>query len=102
MWEIYKPKGERQQKTPLVSLSQTSMVLNKFAREKLLGTKKIELAFDKESDVIRIRPAENEFGIDLKKTKLFAKEFYNVFGIMQRGKFKATYNEKENALFVQL
>lgn len=99
-FEVYKPRGERAEKAPLVSLSKTSMVLNNVAREKLAANR-VELAFDPDSNSIRVRAVE-EGGIEVRKTKLFAKGFYNQFGINKKGKFVAVFDEAERALYVKL
>jgi len=98
-FEVYRPRGERTDKPPVVSLSKTSIVLNNVAREKL-ASDRIELAYDKETNTIRIRAAEN--GMQIKKTKLFGKGFFNQFGITKRGKFTAKFNPDERALYVEL
>lgn len=98
-FEIYKPRGERIQKEIIVSLSKNSIVLNKQAREKLQA-EKIELAYDKDTNTIRIKVAEE--GQVVKKTKVFARGFFNNFGIDKKGKFAARYDEIENALYVEL
>ncbi|TEB16490.1 hypothetical protein Psfp_01321 [Pelotomaculum sp. FP] len=98
-FEVYKPRGEKVNKIPLVSLSKNSIVLNKTSREKLNATS-IELAFDKDTNTLRIK--ESADGQTLKKTKVFAKGFFNYFGINKKGKFPANYDETENALFVEL
>ncbi|KJS17763.1 MAG: hypothetical protein VR69_03195 [Peptococcaceae bacterium BRH_c4b] len=100
-FEVYKPRGEKQEKQPVVSLSKTSIVLNNVAREKL-STDRIELAYDPETDTIRIKAAENGSGMEVKKTKVFGKGFYNQFNIKKKGKFEARYDKEENALYVQL
>ncbi len=99
-FEIYKPRGERQEKAPIVSLSKTSIVLNNIAREKL-GTQRIELAYDRASQTIRIRGV-TEGGMEIKKTKVFGKGFFNQFGIDKKGKFEALYEESENALYAKV
>ena len=98
-FEIYKPRGEKNQKVIIVSLSKNSVVLNKQAREKIQA-EKIELAYDKDTNTIRIKASED--GQMLKKTKTFAKGFFNQFGIDKKGKFTGTYDEIEKALFVDI
>jgi hypothetical protein len=98
-FEVYKPRGEKADKIPLVSLSKNSIVLNKTSREKL-NAESIELAFDSDTNTIRIVGSAD--GQTLKKTKVFAKGFFNHFGINKKGKFQANYDETENALFVEL
>ncbi|GBF32774.1 hypothetical protein DCCM_0970 [Desulfocucumis palustris] len=99
-FEIYKPRGEKQEKAPIVSLSKTSVVLNNIAREKLAADR-IELAYDKDTRTIRIR-AVDDGGMEIRKTKVFGKGFFNQFGITQKGKFEAKYNPDEKALYVQI
>jgi hypothetical protein len=97
MFEVYKPRGERVPKLPLVTISKNSIVLNKYAREKLKADK-VELAFDAGSNLIRIKASAT--GQNIKKTKVFGRGFFNHFGITEKGKFYADYEETENALFV--
>ena len=99
-FEVYKPRGERAEKAPVVSLSKTSIVLNNVAREKLAADR-IELAYDKDTNMIRIRAVE-EGGIPIRKTKVFGKGFFNQFNLNVRDKYVATYDELEKALFVNL
>lgn len=98
-FEIYKPRGELVPKLLLVTISKNSIVLNKYAREKL-NVDKVELAFDPASHVIRIKASNG--GQNIKKTKVFGRGFFNRFGITAKGKFQAEYDEKENALFVDV
>ncbi len=98
-FEIYKPRGERVPKLPLVTLSKNSIVLNKHAREKL-NTEKVELAYDDDTNTIRIRATQD--GQNIKKTKVFSRGFFNHFNILTKGKFKAKYDDMLNALLVDL
>lgn len=99
-FEVYRPRGEKQEKAPVVSFSKTSIVLNNVAREKL-GTNRIELAFDKDTGTIRIRAVEDG-GMEIRKTKVFGKGFFNQFNISKKGKFEARYVPGEKALYVNL
>jgi len=99
-FEIYKPRGERMEKVPIISLSKSSIVLNNVARQKL-GKNRIELAFDRDTRTIRIR-AVDEGGMEIKKTKVFGKGFFNFFGINEKGKFEAEYDPDENALYARI
>lgn len=99
-FEVYKPRGEKQEKAPIVSLSKNSIVLNNVAREKV-GTTRIELAYDRASRQIRIRGVKDG-GIEIKKTKVYGKGFFNGFDISKKGKFTAEYDPKENALYIQI
>ncbi|MCL6612469.1 MAG: hypothetical protein K6T66_13085 [Peptococcaceae bacterium] len=99
-FEVYKPRGERMEKAPVISLSKSSIVLNNVARQKL-GKNKIELAFDRDTKTIRIRAVE-EGGLEMRKTKVFGKGFFNYFGINKKGKFEAKYDPGENALYARI
>ncbi|NLI12138.1 hypothetical protein [Pelotomaculum propionicicum] len=99
VFEIYKPRGEKVKKEFIVSLSKNAIVLNKHVREKLQA-QKIELAYDKDTKTIRIKASDE--GQTLKKTKAFARGFFNHFGIDKKGKFIARYDESENAIYVDI
>lgn len=98
-FEVYKPRGEKVGKLPLVSLSKNSIVLNKISREKLKADN-VELAFDNETNTIRIKAATD--GQTVKKTKVFARGFFNHFGINKKGRYEARFEEEERALYVNL
>ena len=101
-FEVYMPrKGKhgKKEKQAIVSLSRNSLVLNKFAREQL-NSANIELAFDPETNKVRISPSEDGPGI--KKTKVPASGFFKYFGIKEKGKFAAEYDQEDNALYVNL
>lgn len=99
-FEVYKPRGEKTEKAPIISLSKTSVVLNNVAREKL-NTERIELAYDIDSKTIRVKAVE-EGGMEIKKTKVFGKGFFNHFGIEAKGKFEAKFDADEKALYAKL
>ena len=99
-FEIYKPRGERSEKLPLVSLSKNSLVMNNKAREKLNKPDVVELSFDKDNNTIRIKPSQE--GLNVKKTKVFAKGFFNYFRIGSKGRFAAVYSEADHALYVSI
>jgi len=99
-FEVYKPRGERMEKMPIISLSKSSIVLNNVARQKL-GHNKIELAFDRDTNTIRIK-AVDEGGLEMRKTKVFGKGFFNYFNIDKKGKYEASYEPGENALYANI
>ena len=99
-FEVYKPRGERSEKSPLVSLSKNSLVMNNIARERLSKPDVVELSYDKDSSTIRIKPSQD--GLNVKKTKVFAKGFFNYFGISSKGRFAAVYDDIDNALYVSI
>ena len=99
----YRPRHDAKENIKMiVSLSKSSIVLNRVAREKLQTPEFVSLAYDPEESVIKIAPSTKEEGTILNKTKVFAKGFYNFFGITINGKFKATHNEEENALYINI
>lgn len=102
-YEIYQPRLKKGRKHAQlqVRLSKTSMVFNKYAREKI-NADVLELAFDPETRSIRVRAADGDDGVALKKTKVHAKGFFKQFGIEEKGKFEAQYKESEKSLFVKL
>lgn len=95
---VYKPRSEKAEKSPTVSFSKSSIVLNNVAREKL-NSQNVELAYDDETKVVRIRAIDNG-GVQIKKTKIFGKGFFNHFNIHPRGKVQATYSD--GALFADV
>ncbi|MFZ5597093.1 MAG: hypothetical protein ACOY31_08795 [Bacillota bacterium] len=100
VFEVYRPRGDRAEKVPIISISKSSIVLNNVARQKL-GHNRIELAFDRNTRTLRIRPVD-EGGLEMKKTKVFGKGFFNYFDIKQKGKFEARYEPEENALYATI
>ncbi len=100
-FEVYTPKKRkrREELKPVVSLSKSSIVLNKIAR-KTLPAERFELAFDRERRVIRLKPSPD--GVFVKKTKINARGFFRQFNIDYKGKFPAEYRPEEQALFVEL
>lgn len=99
-FEIYKPRGERMERVPIISLSKSSIVLNNVARQKL-GRNKIELAFDRDTRTLRVK-AVDEGGLEMRKTKVFGKGFFNHFGIEKKGKYLAKYDPDDNALYATI
>lgn len=101
-FEIYHPRARAKEKPIIVKLSKTSLVLGKVAREQLNNPEHVELAFDKATNTIRIKPSTADGGIALKKTKLLVPGFFRRFEITAAGTYSAEYNAEENALFVKL
>lgn len=102
MFEVYvsRSKESKKKDLPEIRISKQSIVLNKKARS-LIQTESLELAYDGNSKTIRIRGAE-ENGINMKKTKVYAKGFLDHFNIKGKGKFIAEFNEEEKALFAKV
>jgi hypothetical protein len=103
-FEIYHPRmrATTKAKNPVVRLSKNSIVLNKVARGQLNNPEYLELAFDKETGSIRIKPADKTGGVQVKKTKVYAKGFFERFEIKEVGTYIADYNAEENALYVKI
>jgi len=99
-FEVYKPRGEKTEKASVVSFSKSSIVLNNVSREKL-NSPNVELAYDEETKTVRIRGVDDG-GMQIKKTKVFARGFFKHFGINPRGKREARFDEKERALYVDI
>lgn len=76
-------KSNRNKKIPAIRLSKSSVVINKWARE-FFHAANIELAFDPETNTIRIGPGGT---IKLNNSKVFAKGFFRHFGITTVGLF---------------
>jgi len=87
MFEVYAPRSKKEAKDkqcPEIKISKQSIVLNKKARI-LLQAESLELAYDKGAEIVRIRKAD-EGGLNMKKTKVFAKGFLEHFNIQGKGK----------------
>lgn len=101
-FEVYTPRRgrgngiTRASKTASVRLSKASLVLNKWAREQL-ETESVELAFDAETNTIRVGPNGN---LPLRKTKVFAKGFFKAFDINASGTFPVEFID--GALFAKI
>jgi flagellar hook protein FlgE len=102
MFEVYVPRSREAKKKdmPEIKISKQSIVMNKKARN-LIQADRLELAYDKDGKTIRIRRAE-ENGINMKKTKVYAKGFLEHFNIQEKGRFLADYEEDEDSLYVKV
>jgi hypothetical protein len=103
-FEVYHPRmrATTKAKNLVVRLSKNSIVLNKVSREQLNSPEYLELAFDAETGTIRIRPAGQDGGVPVKKTKVAARGFFEGFKISNIGNYTADYNAEENALYVKI
>lgn len=95
-FEIYYPRSEN-----YVSVSKNHITLNRNLAAKL-NADHVELSFDREDKVIRVRVSAPDSGLIMNKTRIGAKGFLQYFGIESKGKFPATYNEEEKTVFIQL
>ena len=97
-FEVYKPRFEKE---VTVAISKNHITLNKKLLDKF-NTRYVELAYDPETKLIRIKPSANESGLVLNKNKIGARGFFKHFNIEQKGKYGAVYNDNEKALYVRL
>jgi flagellar hook protein FlgE len=102
MFEIYVPRSREAKKKdlPEIKISKQSIVMNKKARN-LIQADRLELAYDTDGKTLRIKRAEED-GINLKKTKVYAKGFLEHFNIQEKGRFLADYKEDDEALYVKV
>jgi transcriptional regulator len=103
-FEVYvlRARGSKEkQPATAIKISKNSIVLNKNVRELLKQPEAVELAYDPNTSMIRIRPTDGT-GIQLKKTKVYAKGFLEHFGIKNYGKFIAEYHDNENSIYVNV
>lgn len=97
-FEVYTPYFEKE---ATVAISKNHLTLNKKLIE-LFDKKYVELAYDRNTKTIRIKPANSDTGLIISKNKIGAKGFLKYFNIEQKGKYPAVYDEKEKALLVKL
>lgn len=101
-FEVFLPEQETalfRRKQPVVAISKNSIRLNKTAYERL-GAESVELAYDRERNVIRLKKVAQGFKIQNKK--ITSKGFFRHFGIQASGKFLAQYNPEDNSLLIDL
>ncbi|NQS75077.1 MAG: hypothetical protein HQP61_01350 [Peptococcaceae bacterium] len=96
-FEVYKPRLEKE---ATVAISKNHLTLNKKLAEKF-DTRYVELAFDRETNTIRIKAANGENGLVLNKNKIGARGFFKHFNIQQKGKYAAIFNEEEKTILVK-
>lgn len=95
-FEVYYPRSEN-----YVSVSKNHITLNRNLVTKL-NSDHVELAYDRESKVIRVSAASEDSGLIVNKTRIGAKGFLLYFGIDSKGKYPATFNDAEKAVYIQL
>lgn len=95
-FEVYYPRSEN-----YVSVSKNHITLNRNLVTRLNGDH-VELAYDRDNKVIRVSAASPDSGLILNKTRIGAKGFLQYFGIDTKGKYPATFNDDEGAIYIQL
>jgi hypothetical protein len=99
----YHPKqGIKESVKMIISLSKASIVLNRLSREALKTPEYVALAFDPDDNILKITPSNKEEGILVKKTKIFAKGFYNFFDLHINGRYIAIFNQEDESLCATL
>ena len=97
-FEVYRPRSARDN---MVALTKHHIRLGGKLAQKL-GSKRVEVAYDKDSDQLRIKGVK-EGGMLLNKNKIGARGIFTFFNIVNRkGSYHAVYDEKEKAIFVDL
>ena len=89
-------RGAADQEIPAIIRSKNNLVINKWARE-FFRAANLELAFDRETNTIRIGPGGT---IPLKNCKIYARGFFKDFGIKSIGFFPVEL--KDGHLYAKL
>jgi len=97
-FEVYKPFLEKE---TTIAISKNHLTLNKKLLDKL-NTKYVELAYDRNTKTIRIKPSPNENGLVLNKNKIGAKGFFKHFNLAQKGKYNAVFDDNEKTLYINI
>lgn len=97
-FEVYKP---RIKKGNVISLTKNHIVMKPDMIEKL-DTNTVELAYDRDTSVIRISPAEPETGFSINKNKIGARGFFKYFEIDIKGKYPIKFDETEKVILVDI
>ncbi|MDI6906171.1 MAG: hypothetical protein QMC81_01610 [Thermoanaerobacterales bacterium] len=99
---VFHPEQELKlirRRQPIVTLSRGAIKLNKMALDKL-NSDTVEVAYDPELQLIRLRAAKKGFPIE--KKKISGRAFFKHFNIDVLGKFPARYDEKGQCLLVDI
>lgn len=97
-FEIYRPRSSREN---VVALTKHHIRIGGKLMDKL-GCNRVEVAFDREKNRLRIKGVEDG-GMILNKNKIGARGIFKYFDLEnKKGSYPAEYNEKEKAIFVNL
>jgi len=97
-FEVYRPRSSREN---VVALTKHHIRIGGKLVDKL-GSNRVEVAFDREKNSLRIKGVEDG-GMMLNKNKIGARGVFKYFDIEnKKGSYSAEYNEKENAIFVDM
>lgn len=97
-FEVYKPNND---KDYVVAISKNHLTLNKILTAKL-NPSYVQLAYEPDTKTIRIKLSGDENGLIVNKNKIGARGFFKHFNIQNKGKYNATYDENEKAVFIRL
>lgn len=82
-----------------VNISKTHITISSDLKEKI-KTNNVELAYDDEDGIIRIKPSN--IGVKIKNGKIGAAGFLRGFKIDVKGKFEANYNDQDQCIYVNI
>lgn len=98
-FEVYKPRIKNANS---IALTKHHIVLKPNILEKL-NANNVELAYDRDTRVIRIRPADSEDdGFVINDNKIGARGFYQFFDIGIKGKFPVIIDDSDNAVLIDI
>lgn len=96
-FEVYIPRASSNN---LVTLTKHHIRIGSNLLSQLNG-EKTEIAYDRQSNKLRIK-GTNESGMKIGNNKIGARGVFAYFGIDIKGSFPADFNDKENAIIVDL
>lgn len=97
-FKVYKPHFLGN--TNSASLNKSQIVISPDLVDCIVDTKFVELAYDDETDTIRITPAEH--GIKIYNGKIGAIGFFRNFRIKTIGQFDAKYSYEDKCIYIML
>lgn len=97
VFEVYKPRvtGEN-----MVAITKHHIRIGPRLLSRLMGDD-VEVAYDSDKNILRIKGVD-EGGLKLSKTKIGAQGIFKYFNLDVKGKYRAEFDEKEDAIFVDL
>lgn len=97
-FKIYKPHFLGN--TNSASLNKSQITISPDLVDYITDTKFVELAYDDENEVIRIKPVEH--GIKIYNGKMGAIGFFRNFRIKTGGQFNARYDSDDKCIYIML
>ena len=100
VFETYAPRADKKNNSVAISKNHITLTLKLLEKMK---SKDVELAYDSDNKVIRIKPVPDGKGLTISKTnKIGAKGFFSHFNLQVKGKYDGRYDEKDKAIYIQL